>query len=411
MSFLQDYIAFSSGNESPDVYHKWCALSALSSLVSRRVKIDREIYTCYPNMYVLLVGNAGIKKSTAMSLAKRLLKEVGTVPIAPTAITKEALTELLGQEDSPHKLTYKTTVDGKPKTVTYTHASIFANELVTLLNCGGNATNMIEFLTDIWEMDDFQVYTKGRGKDFIVKPYLNILGCLTTETITNLLNTKIISGGFHRRCMFIYSNDYGNPIAFPSVSSTQLEAWDRCVARGKELQKIRGEFTWTDSARSFYKHWYEDILHAAKIDEPSEVRQGFMNSKGDYVLKVAMLVVLSDSNELVLTKESLELALAFIDEIEPNMGVVFEGAGRNELSPIASAIEQLVNTTEKPITVPRIHATFYNQASTSEIDDVLNHLSTTGKIKLFRVTQDQRVIALAARPDYEVAASQQEPQQ
>jgi hypothetical protein len=357
-------------------------------------------------MYVMLVGSAGIKKSTAMSLARNLIRELKTIPIAPPSITKEAMTEYMAEEDTPCLKNFKYHHNGKDILKSYTHLSIFANELVTLINSGGNAMGMIEFLTDIFDTDEeFEVRTKNRGTDTIKAPYITVLACLTTETLSNLMNTKIISSGFSRRCIFVYSNDYGNPVPRPIVTQEQADAWNRCVQRGKDIQKLSGQFTWEPEAEEFWDDWYVQC-HKQKEREDSEIRSGFLQTKPNYVLKIAALLRVSDSDQLIITRESLELALAFITEIEPDMDIVFAGAGRNELSPIAKSIEAMVVSSAEPIMLNRIHATFFKEASTSEINDILEHLSESNKIKLLRVTKDRQVLKLVARPDFVLKGGQ-----
>lgn len=394
MSFLQNYALLTTGNESPQVYHHWAGLSALSSIVSRRVWIEQNVYTCYPNMYVLLVGSAGIKKSTAMNVARRLVRELKTIPIAPPSITKEALMQHMAEEDSPCKKNFKV----GESLHHYTHISIFANELVTFLNAGGNPMGMIDMMTDIWDQPVFEVKTKNKGTDLIPGPYVTMLGCLTTETMGNLMNTKIISSGFSRRCMFVYSNDYGEPVPRPKVTPEMLEAWEACMARGKELLKVSGEFVWTSGADEWWDKWYREC-HARKADEKDGMLQRYLQSKPEYVLKVAMLTTLSDTNDLILTPEKLELALAFIDQIEPNMTIAFEGTGRNELSPVAAAISTMILSSDKPITVKMIYRTFFKDAQTEEIDKILNHLASVDKIKRLTVTQGQITMQLVASPE------------
>ena len=137
---------------------------------------------------------------------------------------------------------------------------------------------MVEFLTDIWDEDVFEVKTKNRGTDHIMGPYVTLLGCLTTETMTNLMNTKIISSGFSRRCMFVYSADMGNPVPRPVVTPSQKAAWERCVKRAKELQTVHGQFEWGDGAAEFYDNWYCKN-HDRKKTTDSQIEEGFLQSK------------------------------------------------------------------------------------------------------------------------------------
>ncbi len=406
MSFIRDYDIVTSGNESPRSYHSWAALSTLSSLVSRRVWVDQGIFTVYANMYILLVGSAGIKKSTAMSVSRRLIREVKTIPICPPSITKEALTQMMAEEDAPGKKTFKHVINDKPKLVEYNHLSLYANELVTLLNSGGNATGMVEFLTDVWDQDVFEVKTKNKGHDQIIGPYVTLLGCLTTETMSNLMNTKIISSGFSRRCVFVYSEDYGTPVPRPTVSPEKIAAWDRLVTRAKELQTVSGEFTWTEDAISWWDEWYV-AHHQKKKNEENVILKGFYNSKAEYVLKIAMLTTLSESDSLILTPEHLALAVGFIDDIEPDMTLIFNGAGRNELSPVASSIEQLIVGSKEPVLLNRIYATFFKDATNEEIDKVISHLDKTKKIQRLQLLKDKRPYVIIARPDFDLASYQQ----
>lgn len=379
MSFIRDYSEFASGNESPLVYHRWAALSALSTFVGRKVWVDMGVFVTYPNMYVLLVGNAGIKKSTAMNIARRMARELN-MPIAPPSITKEAMTQLMAESDSPCQITVKHGED----VIRYTQLSVFASEFITLINAGGNASGMIELFTDIWDQPVFEVKTKNKGTDTIEGPYVTMLGCLTTETMSNLANTKIISSGFSRRCVFVYSEDYGTPVPRPIITDVQKAAWDRCIERAKQIRTLKGQFTWGPGAEEWWDEWYVEC-HNTKAKEEKKVVKDFLQTKPEYVLKIAMLVALSEGDDLILTVDSLQIAAAFLDEVAPSMGIIFDGAGRNELAGIASAIERMIMTSESGVPVKKIRKVFYDKANEQELTEILNHLRSTEKIQLVSV--------------------------
>ena len=97
MSFLTNYQFCTQNNEVPPIYHLFSGLAALSSLVSGKVWLDRGLFYIRPNLYVVLTGEPGVKKSTAIDIAKQLLREVGSGPCPMTAEcqTKEDLTQML----------------------------------------------------------------------------------------------------------------------------------------------------------------------------------------------------------------------------------------------------------------------------------------------------------------------------
>lgn len=385
-NFLRDYSIFVSGNESPPIYHLWCGLSALSSLISRRVWTNQGFFFVHTNMYIILVGDPGIKKSTAMKIARNLIREIPNIPIAPTAPTKEALLRSMCEEGSPSIRTYK----HDNKTVTYSHLSCFCNELTTLLGSGGNETGYIGVLTDIWDQDKFEVKTIGRGNDYIENPFITILGCMTMETSANLVNQKIISGGFSRRCIFVYASENGPPVSRPQLTPEQESAWQRCILRGKELQFVSGKFSWEPAAEKFFDTWYL-TNHSGVNTVDSIAEKGFMQSKAEYVIKLAMLFQISESNELLITEQNLKSSISMLNEVQPHVNVVFGGTGRNELNSVATAIERFIHAQKEPLPIKKVVQLFFKDASKDEIMKILDYLQAADKIKRVQITKENTV--------------------
>src|SRR5215472_11584752 len=98
------------------------------------------------------------------------------------------------------------------------------------------------------------------------------------------------------------------------------------------------------------------------------------------LFKVAMLVALSESLELKLTKMHLEVSLELLDKLEKNLSKVFEGMGRNELAPVAARIVDMLEMVGQPINEKKVVADFFKDADTREIYGILAHLHSTGKI-------------------------------
>jgi hypothetical protein len=91
MSFLRDYMEYSTGNEAPELFHAWGAYTCLSAAISRRVWLPFEDTAIYPNLYVMFVGPAGNGKTWAMRKAKRILAELGNIPISGSVETPPGL--------------------------------------------------------------------------------------------------------------------------------------------------------------------------------------------------------------------------------------------------------------------------------------------------------------------------------
>ena len=54
-NWLSAYQEYTKESESPDSYHLFCGLSAISSVVRRNAYVDQGIYLLYPNLYLVFV--------------------------------------------------------------------------------------------------------------------------------------------------------------------------------------------------------------------------------------------------------------------------------------------------------------------------------------------------------------------
>jgi hypothetical protein len=62
--------------ESPKSFWYWSAIAALSAVVKDQVWLDRQIFKTYPNIYVMLHADSGLKKGPPISMAKQLVSPV-----------------------------------------------------------------------------------------------------------------------------------------------------------------------------------------------------------------------------------------------------------------------------------------------------------------------------------------------
>jgi hypothetical protein len=372
MSFLRDYLEFTSGNEAHPVYHHYSALVALSSIVSRRVWIPQGYFDVYPNLYVVLVGPPGHKKTTAMSTCKKLLRELKEIPFSAECQTKEALVLDMAEQTKTFKLEPDNTlVEYHPITVCVTELSQFL---------GANSAHMVDFLTTVYDQDYYDVKTKNKGNDVITGPYLTLLACTTPSWINLYLKQDVISGGFSRRAIFVYETEEKERIPFPEITPTMVAAWKRVVDYSKKLLRVKGIFQWDPEAKEFYADWYKNL----QIPE-SEMMQGFYRSKQVQVLKIAMLVALSESLDLVMRTEYIKVALELLDIIEVNMDRLFSGLGRNELNSVSNKfIEMLHMAPQKMLPTKIVKSHLFKDASSNEIEQIVQHLIQTEKIVMAR---------------------------
>lgn len=329
MSFLSDYRTYSSGNEAPATFHLFASLSALASIISRRVWIDMGYYTLHPNLYIVLVGPPGIKKSTAISIAKGLLYTLRTVPFAGECTSKEKLVlDMVAQER---------TLEGIPdcyreKQGVYSPLTIMASELSEFFQISGDG--MVGFLTDVFDINfPYEHKTKNKGSVIINGPYLNLIAGTTPSWMTTYLRQDIITGGFTRRCIFVYEAERGRRIWRPVITQAQRQAWALVYSAAERIQKIKGPMQFAPDADEFCCHWYEGLK-----SHPDSNLTGYHETKHVQLVKLAMLCALSESEALTIQLPHVSMAMSFLDLIEQNLSRVFEGMGRNEMNAVATKL-------------------------------------------------------------------------
>lgn len=397
-NFVEAYMTFCKGNEAPENYHLWSCLTALSSVVSRRVWLNQGIFRVYANLYTVLVGAPGNGKTTSMSISKRLIRELKDIPFSAECQTKESLVKEMCE--------YERAFEWGGQSYAYTPVAVFVTELSQFL--GVESGHMIDFLTTVFDQDFYDRKTATKGSQVIVGPYLTILACATPKCITTYLKQDIISGGFSRRAIFVYEQESTVRIPFPEVTPEHKKAWDDLLKISRErLLTVKGEFVWEPEAKDWFASWYTSY----KLPEDEQVRF-YHRTKHVQLLKVAMLFSLAESNSLKLKKEHLQLALEALERIERHLPIIFRGIGRNVLNSVSSRILEVLHSNKGKLTEKQLMAYVWNDASQDEFMAAIRFLEETGAIhrRLVKIGGVDRIVVesspQAAGSDSSQAAGQ-----
>jgi hypothetical protein len=375
MSFISDYLTFTSNTESPADYHRWSCLSTLSVLAGRRFWFDLGPIRYYPNLYVVLVGHPGVKKSSALDRAKDIVRAVGCCPIAAAQATKEYIARAMSNDKFAGKKFFKN--GGMMEE--YNQYAIFATELTQFI--GVNPLAMLDFLTTVYTEKVYDCDTKGQGSDLVVGPYITLLACLTPEMLKGFVKMNILTGGFARRTQFVYGA-YGTPVPWPGLTPEQVKAQYSCIDWGKKMQAYHGEFLMDDEAKQWYSDWYIKLqTNITEISRPST--EGYYRTKHEVLFKCAMLVSLSeDFSNRTLTAGHLRIVEEqFLLPYEKNLERVFEGAGINPNAAAAAQMCRMLEALDRPMSKKRVEAMFFDAAtSLSELRDTMTHLIAVGRL-------------------------------
>jgi hypothetical protein len=369
-TFLQDYVLYNSGNECPRNYHLWSGLVTLAATAGRKVLIKHGYFDIHPNLYVCLVGRQGFRKSTAKDIARDLFCEAfPDYPIGASVQSREDIVKRLAGDDMERVYT-----DHTGAQVSWKPCAFFVNELKNFLSINPGA--MIEFLTDIYDRRKFDASTIKHGLQEIHNPCINILACETPKWITDKLKMNIISGGFSRRMIYVYETERAQKITFPMPTPEAVAARARCLEHLKKVSKMVGVFEWTQAAKDFFDKWYQGLKYP-----DDEVMEGYYESKHIMLMKISMLLALSEEKpSLTLTPELLEEGIALLDIIEVNMPKLSVAAGRNELAIPQQRLLELIEKNGGMMPEKELMRKVNSDLTPMEQLSVLRHLMETEQI-------------------------------
>jgi hypothetical protein len=303
--WLREYLRYTDGQESPDIFHLWVGLTVLSAVIERKVVLDRGYYRLYPNLYTILVaGSAICRKSVSIGIGMSLLKDLPEPPsVFAQKITAERLIQLLSGD-----------VEAEGTILTLNSSAILhAPELSVFLGKTAHDSGLLAVLTDLYDSPkEWSYETKGGGSQELHNVYLSMLGGTTPEWLKSSIPSEAIGGGFLSRCIMIYEDTPKKPIAFPVVGEDVGLMRERLAKDLQYIQTIAGQATISQEGKEWYTTWYGNELERVRLLNMGEM----LVRRPDTLLKVALLFSIAEQDDLVIGLSHLQMAQAALDRVE-----------------------------------------------------------------------------------------------
>lgn len=371
MGFIQDFIEANSGTECPGDYLVWAAYGILSAAIGPRIYLDIKLRNAYvgPGIYILLVGYSGGRKTFARDQAVELLREAlpDEVVFAGDNETYQGVITFLEHENQERQF-----MDENDEVVTYRPYCIFANELMDYLQ--NNPVGMVTFLTNIYDRRHY-IYRLKHEERVLERPYVMMCACSTPNWLTEQVKSKQFAEGYGRRTIIVCNETINRKR--PTRDSTNDAAWNRCVRRLLETQKIVGPCTLTPDA----DHWFWDEWYVKQKDPDDQFLRNWYSTKHINLLKVAMLTSVSERDDRVITLPHVQCAHGLLQSVEKNLPMVTQLIGRSETTESsATLLRVLRNHNGRMLEKELKMATIKEFKNTTEQWQVFEFLRTTGQI-------------------------------
>lgn len=353
-------------SEAPETFIFWTGLFTLASAVRRHIWIPRGYmgsWEAAPNLYVLFIAQAGkARKSTTANYAEDLLDEIPDITKSPELITKESLLSTIVKSN-----------DGS--------MCIVAPEFGEFIVKSG--PEMYGFLTNVYDgKKKISASTLSRGVELAERPCVNLLGATTPEWVAANMPESVIGGGYASRVIFIFEDRVRRRKLFYDdldFDKLDLIRTDLVEDLAHIAMNLHGEFKLTQAAKDFAEDWYNTT--ADKYTEGDYKMHGYYERKPAHVLKVAQLVHIAYSDELLLEENDVRIAIKLLDQIEKRLPDTFQAIGKNpytvDIKRIYMYIKQKGRVSERDL-----KRQFYHVALPQQLDELLKSLMESGLIAL-----------------------------
>jgi hypothetical protein len=393
MSWLHSITDQHQELESPKSFWYWSALAAISAVVKDQVWLHRQIYNLYPNIYVMLHAESGMKKGPPVAMSRQLVKQVNNTRIISGRSSIQGILKDLG--------TGYTQPGGK--VVNKSVAFICSSELSSSIVEDKVATKI---LTDLYDRQ----YNVGEWRSLLKMesfelkdPTITMLTATNEAMSEDFFTKSAIQGGYFARTFIVYekegqtSNSLIYPLANPPNYSNSADYL-------RELSKLSGQFAplasiekndehkfrkikhgrdvYFNEVGVMYDDWYDIFKENIKLMEKDET--GTLNRFGDSVLKVAMLLSLAEHPRLVITKEAMHQGIIECEKLLGNVRRTTLGKqGISQAALLKSLIiMELLNRDNHQISRALLMKKMWaNYENPNEFDEIMAGFEAAGMIK------------------------------
>lgn len=377
--------------ESPRMYHVWGALLAIGACLGRRVYLPFGYGRIYANQYVWFVGNPGTRKTTAMRIPHKLLKECTGIRFSPddtggqrqgliaamqhepdkeeSAIAEIEKSSLMGHALSLEAIGSSESIQTVNSADVHT-MTIMAAEVSRFL--GQNNFSMLDFLIPMWDGDDFKYQLKA-SEVTLENPLLNFLGCTTPTSIAQALPAAAQGQGFLSRVILVYGQNKYKQVPRPGIPPESLVSEIKKYF-SNAYYNLHGPVQETPEALAYSEELYKYVLDI--VDSRFSY---YAERRYHHMLKLGIILAASrGSTEIIY--EDYEQAHQLLRATEKGMP---EALGQFGMSPLAQLKQNILEYCRQetiPITVEMLRAVFHRDGKPEDIQDIIRDLVASSQL-------------------------------
>lgn len=309
--FLTDMVYTMRGMETPTLFTLWSGLWLLATTVKREAWLGWYPKPLYTNLYVILAGPAGSKKSTTIDdvgvpvvenmqkyMSHPNVRRMKEISIVKDKMTPEAMLDAMLPGNKKGKASFMlvddngevmTDENGRPLRYKATsELGIVLSEMTSSIGKRSYTEGFVEILLDLYNPKErWEWRTKSEGKRVLQRTCLNMLAATTPSAFKDSVPKVAAGDGFLSRCVVVYQamSNRRFPVPKPVPNAPTIEELSMRVAWIAE--HALGEYRLSDRAFEMYSEWYGDHKDFIERNDNEAGLRGRMDLN---LLKVATLL-------------------------------------------------------------------------------------------------------------------------
>ena len=374
MSWIEAFVAHTSGTSSPEVLRKWAAISCVAGALERRVWVTTAGSKLYPNLYTILCAPPGVGKTEVTWRVREILSKLEDLHLAPSSVTKASLIDELNEADRRI-----VRVEDKNPVTNFNSLMICINELGVLIPAYDN-----EFMNTLTDLYDCKQYGEKRRTNKtniqIDAPQINLLGACTPAYLNHTLPEGAWDQGLMSRVIIIYA---GERIVRSLFAYTEVNEEEKAALEdgAEKMFQMFGEFSFTPEAMQAIDAWHLAGCPPAP-DHPKLV--GYNQRRTVHALKLCM-VSAADQGRMEITSDDFERAIGWLFEAEVYMPEVFKAMSAGGPGRIMEEAWYYLSTTYSkegaPILEARVFQWLQERVPASQVMQTLDLMEKSQMIK------------------------------
>jgi hypothetical protein len=321
-----------------------------------------------------------------MGPGQDMLREIG-IKMTAEATTRESLIrELSKATDSiPHPETGALEL--------HSSLTIFSQELTVFL--GYQNHQLLSDLTDWYDCRKVWTYrTKTQGTDEIQGVWVNLIGATTPSLIETSMAHEAIGGGLTSRMIFVFEHKRGKIVALPWLTPADHSLREKLVRDLERISYMSGNFVVDDTFIEIWVPWYE-----AQDDNPpfnDDRFSGYLERRAMHALKLSIILNASRTDEMLVSRQDLERAIAILESTELKMPCAFSGVGKLAYADAMNKIMTEI-AVRKETSFKELLQRFYYDIDKFTLTKIIESLETMGYVK--SVIKGNKPVIIYTRTD------------